>query len=161
MVRVLLRPALLNTCVVRVFLRPALLHTHVVRVLLRPALPPVDLRFRIFHSSPRALNMLSVLLLNSSRQVLCFDKTCWFVCHSCLRYACLNSWEIVLWSGTLLGDTNHSFFPVFFEQCQKFGQYNKEDPASFRLSDSFSLYPQVRAVVLKITIEECIVRTFL
>ncbi|KAK7815806.1 hypothetical protein U0070_025266 [Myodes glareolus] len=26
--------------------------------------------------------------------------------------------------------------------CQKFGQYNKEDPASFRLSDSFSLYPQ-------------------
>uniref|UniRef100_H0WQ50 Protein transport protein SEC23 n=1 Tax=Otolemur garnettii TaxID=30611 RepID=H0WQ50_OTOGA len=27
--------------------------------------------------------------------------------------------------------------------CQKFGQYNKEDPTSFRLSDSFSLYPQV------------------
>ncbi|EGV95399.1 Protein transport protein Sec23B [Cricetulus griseus] len=26
--------------------------------------------------------------------------------------------------------------------CQKFGQYNKEDPTSFRLSDSFSLYPQ-------------------
>lgn len=26
--------------------------------------------------------------------------------------------------------------------CQKFGQYNKEDPMSFRLSDSFSLYPQ-------------------
>uniref|UniRef100_A0A7M4ETA1 Protein transport protein SEC23 n=1 Tax=Crocodylus porosus TaxID=8502 RepID=A0A7M4ETA1_CROPO len=26
--------------------------------------------------------------------------------------------------------------------CQKFGQYNKDDPNSFRLSDSFSLYPQ-------------------
>ncbi|XP_068421722.1 protein transport protein Sec23B isoform X2 [Eschrichtius robustus] len=26
--------------------------------------------------------------------------------------------------------------------CQKFGQYTKEDPSSFRLSDSFSLYPQ-------------------
>ena len=35
------------------------------------------------------------------------------------------------------------FFPVFSHQCQKFGQYNKEDPMSFRLSDSFSLYPQV------------------
>ncbi|XP_055400067.1 protein transport protein Sec23B isoform X2 [Bubalus kerabau] len=34
---------------------------------------------------------------------------------------------------------------IYFEvvnQCQKFGQYNKEDPMSFRLSDSFSLYPQ-------------------
>ncbi|MEQ2269041.1 Protein transport protein Sec23B [Xenotaenia resolanae] len=26
--------------------------------------------------------------------------------------------------------------------CQKFGQFNKEDPASFRLSESLSLYPQ-------------------
>uniref|UniRef100_A0A8C0IIV3 Protein transport protein SEC23 n=1 Tax=Bubo bubo TaxID=30461 RepID=A0A8C0IIV3_BUBBB len=26
--------------------------------------------------------------------------------------------------------------------CQKFGQYNKDDPNSFRLSESFSLYPQ-------------------
>ncbi|KAG5215284.1 hypothetical protein JEQ12_000860 [Ovis aries] len=26
--------------------------------------------------------------------------------------------------------------------CQKFGQYNEEDPVSFRLSDSFSLHPQ-------------------
>lgn len=26
--------------------------------------------------------------------------------------------------------------------CQKFGQYNKDDPTSFRLSDAFSLYPQ-------------------
>ncbi|KAM6206994.1 protein transport protein Sec23B [Sarcoramphus papa] len=26
--------------------------------------------------------------------------------------------------------------------CQKFGQYNKDDPSSFRLSESFSLYPQ-------------------
>ncbi|OCT79801.1 hypothetical protein XELAEV_18026612mg [Xenopus laevis] len=26
--------------------------------------------------------------------------------------------------------------------CQKFGQYNKDDPSSFRLSDSFSLFPQ-------------------
>uniref|UniRef100_A0A8C7ZT14 Protein transport protein SEC23 n=1 Tax=Oryzias sinensis TaxID=183150 RepID=A0A8C7ZT14_9TELE len=26
--------------------------------------------------------------------------------------------------------------------CQKFGQYNKEDPTSFRLSESLSLYPQ-------------------
>eukprot|EP00123_Amoebidium_parasiticum_P016638 comp23528_c2_seq3/m.39562 comp23528_c2_seq3/g.39562 ORF comp23528_c2_seq3/g.39562 comp23528_c2_seq3/m.39562 type:complete len:764 (-) comp23528_c2_seq3:258-2549(-) len=26
--------------------------------------------------------------------------------------------------------------------CQKFGEYNKEQPASFRLSETFSLYPQ-------------------
>ncbi|XP_066034156.1 protein transport protein Sec23B isoform X2 [Chamaea fasciata] len=34
---------------------------------------------------------------------------------------------------------------IYFEvvnQCQKFGQYNKDDPNSFRLSESFSLYPQ-------------------
>ncbi|MXQ96578.1 hypothetical protein E5288_WYG021810 [Bos mutus] len=30
----------------------------------------------------------------------------------------------------------------FIRLCQKFGQYNKEDPMSFRFSDSFSLYPQ-------------------
>ncbi len=28
-------------------------------------------------------------------------------------------------------------------QCQKFGQFNKDDPTSFRLSESLSLYPQV------------------
>lgn len=27
-------------------------------------------------------------------------------------------------------------------QCQKFGEYNKDDPNSFRLSENFSLYPQ-------------------
>ncbi|EDO39141.1 predicted protein [Nematostella vectensis] len=26
--------------------------------------------------------------------------------------------------------------------CQKFGEYNKDDPASFRLAENFSLYPQ-------------------
>ena len=26
--------------------------------------------------------------------------------------------------------------------CQKFGEYNKDDPASFRLPDNFTLYPQ-------------------
>lgn len=35
-----------------------------------------------------------------------------------------------------------------FLQCQKFGQYNKDDPNSFRLSESFSLYPQVRIYLL-------------
>ena len=25
---------------------------------------------------------------------------------------------------------------------QKFGEYNKDDPTSFRLSENFSLYPQ-------------------
>lgn len=29
-------------------------------------------------------------------------------------------------------------------QCQKFGQFNKDDPNSFRLSESLSLYPQVK-----------------
>lgn len=28
--------------------------------------------------------------------------------------------------------------------CQKFGEYHKDDPGSFRLADNFSLYPQVR-----------------
>ena len=27
--------------------------------------------------------------------------------------------------------------------CQKFGEFNKEDPSSFRLAENFSLYPQV------------------
>lgn len=27
-------------------------------------------------------------------------------------------------------------------QCQKFGEYNKEDPNSFRLPENFSLFPQ-------------------
>jgi hypothetical protein len=27
--------------------------------------------------------------------------------------------------------------------CQKFGEFNKEDPTSFRLAENFSLYPQV------------------
>lgn len=26
--------------------------------------------------------------------------------------------------------------------CQKFGEYNKDDPNSFRLAENFSLYPQ-------------------
>ena len=29
-----------------------------------------------------------------------------------------------------------------FFQCQKFGDYNKDDPSSFRFVDSFVLYPQ-------------------
>lgn len=29
--------------------------------------------------------------------------------------------------------------------CQKFGEFNKEDPSSFRLAENFSLYPQVMA----------------
>ena len=28
--------------------------------------------------------------------------------------------------------------------CQKFGEYRKDDPLSFRLRDTFGLYPQVR-----------------
>ena len=27
--------------------------------------------------------------------------------------------------------------------CQKFGEYHKDDPNSFRLAENFSLYPQV------------------
>jgi protein transport protein SEC23 len=30
----------------------------------------------------------------------------------------------------------------FFYQCQKFGDYQKDDPNSFRLPENFSLYPQ-------------------
>ena len=29
-------------------------------------------------------------------------------------------------------------------QCQKFGEYHKDDPSSFRFNENFSLYPQVR-----------------
>lgn len=28
--------------------------------------------------------------------------------------------------------------------CQKFGEYHKDDPGSFRLQENFSLYPQVK-----------------
>lgn len=27
-------------------------------------------------------------------------------------------------------------------QCQKFGEYHKDDPSSFRLNDTFSMFPQ-------------------
>ena len=27
-------------------------------------------------------------------------------------------------------------------QCQKFGEYSKDDPNSFRIGENFSLYPQ-------------------
>lgn len=74
-----------------------------------------------------------------------------------------HAWEVLVWdskselklehscptAGIFPGDTNLAFLSLFFlfavpfQQCQKFGQYNKEDPTSFRLSDSFSLYPQV------------------
>lgn len=48
----------------------------------------------------------------------------------------------------------HNFFSLqlfwnppllFLFQCQKFGDYHKDDPNSFRFSETFSLYPQVRA----------------
>lgn len=32
--------------------------------------------------------------------------------------------------------------------CQKFGEYNKEDAASFRFASNFSLYPQVCVLIL-------------
>lgn len=35
-----------------------------------------------------------------------------------------------------------AFSFVLYFQCQKFGEYNKDDPGSFRLSENFSLYPQ-------------------
>ena len=28
-------------------------------------------------------------------------------------------------------------------QCQKFGDYHKDDPSSFKFNENFSLYPQV------------------
>lgn len=31
---------------------------------------------------------------------------------------------------------------LLFFQCQKFGEYAKDDPNSFRLAENFSLYPQ-------------------
>jgi len=31
---------------------------------------------------------------------------------------------------------------MLIRMCQKFGEYNKEDPGSFRLPDNFTLYPQ-------------------
>lgn len=44
---------------------------------------------------------------------------------------------------------SHSTFVfVVWFQCQKFGQFNKEDPNSFRLSESLSLYPQVKPLQL-------------
>lgn len=34
-------------------------------------------------------------------------------------------------------------FLSHFLQCQKFEEYHKDDPSSFRFSETFSLYPQV------------------
>ncbi len=39
------------------------------------------------------------------------------------------------------GGNSRAFFSRIF-QCQKFGEYNKDDPNSFRLPDNFTLYPQ-------------------
>ncbi len=39
--------------------------------------------------------------------------------------------------------TSPSNFPFLSLQCQKFGEYHRDDPSSFKLSDNFSLYPQV------------------
>lgn len=38
--------------------------------------------------------------------------------------------------------------------CQKFGEYHKDDPGSFRLADNFTLYPQVQCFnkVLGVTV---------
>ena len=33
-----------------------------------------------------------------------------------------------------------------YEQCQKFGEYHKDDPNSFRYAENFSLYPQVHVM---------------
>ena len=33
-------------------------------------------------------------------------------------------------------------FRMLIRLCQKFGEYNKDDPNSFRLPDNFTLYPQ-------------------
>lgn len=46
--------------------------------------------------------------------------------------------------------------------CQKFGEYHKDDPGSFRLADNFTLYPQVQCeqifiVVVMLTIQ-CFVK---
>ncbi len=40
---------------------------------------------------------------------------------------------------------NVSLYNIVFLslQCQKFGEYHKDDPSSFKFSDNFSLYPQV------------------
>lgn len=33
-------------------------------------------------------------------------------------------------------------YKILFLQCQKFGEYAKDDPNSFRLAQNFSMYPQ-------------------
>ena len=38
--------------------------------------------------------------------------------------------------------TNHVDH-VLLSQCQKFGEYHKDDPSSFKFAENFSLYPQV------------------
>eukprot|EP00123_Amoebidium_parasiticum_P016637 comp23528_c2_seq2/m.39556 comp23528_c2_seq2/g.39556 ORF comp23528_c2_seq2/g.39556 comp23528_c2_seq2/m.39556 type:complete len:765 (-) comp23528_c2_seq2:257-2551(-) len=40
------------------------------------------------------------------------------------------------------GDVLRWLDRMLIRLCQKFGEYNKEQPASFRLSETFSLYPQ-------------------
>lgn len=42
---------------------------------------------------------------------------------------------------TKIATTKFCFFSLS-PQCQKFGDYHKEDPNSFRFSPNFSLYPQ-------------------
>ena len=32
---------------------------------------------------------------------------------------------------------------MYILQCQKFGEYHKDDPSSFKFNENFSLYPQV------------------
>ena len=39
-------------------------------------------------------------------------------------------------------------FRMLIRLCQKFGEYNKDDPNSFRLPDNFTLYPQFMCVLI-------------
>lgn len=49
-------------------------------------------------------------------------------------------YKYIFLSSTFVTATSNEIFLKF--QCQKFGEYNKDDPNSFRLTENFSLYPQ-------------------
>lgn len=58
-----------------------------------------------------------------------------------LSYNSLNSSRLL----TLILEKVYFYIRMIFFydfQCQKFGDYQKDDPNSFRFSENFSLYPQ-------------------
>lgn len=70
-----------------------------------------------------------------------------------------NHWAIIIIMNVKVAWNSGFVFVVWF-QCQKFGQFSKDDPNSFRLSESLSLYPQVKHWLLQFNSYICDIEVY-